>query len=61
MEHTNRPNQPPKKLTVLLDADLEQQLQDERAKFEREQGVAVSMNQIATRAMRDGFAASRQQ
>jgi len=51
--------QEPKKLTVLLDPELEQRLNEERARFQREHGVAVSMNQIATKAMRDGFNSPR--
>lgn len=53
-------DQPPRKLTVLLDHELEQRLNEEVAKFEREHGVAVSMNQIATKAMRQGFDTPKQ-
>jgi hypothetical protein len=49
----------PRKITVLLDPDLEKRLCDERAKVSRETGLKVSMNQIAARAMRAGFEVSR--
>lgn len=45
----------PVKLTVLLDAELEQRLHDEQAKIAKETGFNVSMTQVASRAMRAGF------
>lgn len=57
MEQMNK--EQPKKLTVLLDQDLERRLNEERSRFELEQGVAISMNQIATRAIRDGLKAQQ--
>lgn len=44
-----------KPLTVLLDTELQQCLNAERARIGEETGLHVSMNQVATRAMRAGF------
>ncbi len=41
-----------KRLTVILDPELERSLHAERDRLGRETGLAVSMNQVATRAMR---------
>ncbi|WP_458370807.1 hypothetical protein [Pseudomonas fluorescens] len=45
----------PVRLTVLLDAELETRLHDERAKIAKATGINVSMTQVASRAMRAGF------
>lgn len=50
----------PRKLTILLDPELEKRLHDERARVSKETGFNVSMTQVATRAMRAGFESSRQ-
>jgi hypothetical protein len=47
-----------KKQSFTLDPDLEQLLQQERDRFEREHGVSISLNQIATKAMRVGLSAT---
>ncbi|WP_349568438.1 hypothetical protein [Azotobacter salinestris] len=47
----------PRKLTVLIDADLERRLLEEREKVAKDTGITASLTQIATRAMRDGLRA----
>lgn len=44
-----------RKLTILLDAELEQRLHDERERVGKATGFNVSLTQVATRAMRAGF------
>jgi len=47
-----------RKLTISLPADLAERLNAERARIGKETGLRVSMNQVATRAMRAGFEAT---
>lgn len=44
-----------KPVTVLVDADLLARLQAERARIAAENGLQVSLTQVAARAMRAGF------
>lgn len=46
----------PRKISVLIDADLERGLLAERERLAREAGVRVSMTQVASRAIRSGLA-----
>ncbi|MGK8941586.1 hypothetical protein ACRS81_12510 [Stutzerimonas stutzeri] len=44
-----------RKLTVLLDEDLEQRLNAERERVEKATGYRPALTHVATRAMRAGF------
>lgn len=59
MAHT-KAAKPLRKLTVLLEPDLEQRLLGERERIAAAEGVKVSLTAIASRAMRDGFRGSGQ-
>lgn len=48
-----------RKLSVLLDDDLERRLAEERARINAETGCRVSMTQVAAKVLRAGFEASR--
>lgn len=44
-----------RKRSFVLPSDLEQRLLQERERFAKEHGIAVSLNQVAVKAMRDGL------
>lgn len=52
----NRTKERLRKLTVLLEPDLERQLMGERARIAATEGLTVSLTSLASRAMRAGFA-----
>lgn len=45
------------KLTVLMDPELKAMLERERARIEQAEGYKLTLTQIASRAMRQGFQA----
>lgn len=45
----------PVKRSFSLTRELAERLEQERAKFEQQHGVSVSLNQVAIKAMRDGL------
>lgn len=49
----------PRKLTVLLDRDLQARLADERTRLNREHGLPVSMSAAAVALLKAGLAAKR--
>jgi hypothetical protein len=44
------------KRSFLIDLELAERLEQERAKFKKEHGVSVSLNQVAVKALRAGLA-----
>jgi hypothetical protein len=48
-----------KRMTVLLDDELQRNIQDEVDRLRKESGLRVSNNQVATRAMSVGFLSYR--